>query len=70
MSSFIALYRGPTVASARLIGVSADPQLVAHVADGLLAQAQAVAEAADDACLYELETGRQRALRLVRQELD
>ena len=70
MSSFIALYRGPTVASARLIGVSADQQLVAHVADWLLAQSQTVAEAADDPCLYELETGRQRALRLVQQELD
>ena len=36
MTSFIALYRGETVSGARIVALSADPQLVRHFAARLL----------------------------------
>ena len=64
-STFVALYRGQTVASARLVAVSADPMLVADVAARVLA---AGAGASDDPVLTELERGRRAALRVIGRE--
>lgn len=37
MTTFLALYRGSTVAEAKIVCLSADPELVAHIAEELLA---------------------------------
>jgi hypothetical protein len=64
MKSFVALYRGETVTSARLLAVSADPQLVAHVAGHLIKANDASA----DPALEKLSRGTRGALRVVRDE--
>jgi hypothetical protein len=64
-SSFLALYRGETVSSAKLVAVSADPRLVRGFASSLL---DAHEERDLDPVLEELEDGRRRALHLVRDE--
>lgn len=61
-ATFLALYRGESVAGARLVALSADPGVVADFAGRLLEQM----EDGEDAVVRELEDGRQRALRLVR----
>lgn len=65
MPSFVAVYRGPTVAEARLIAVSADPALVADVSGRLL---QLSPDESDDRVLTTLEHGKRSALRLIRRE--
>ena len=40
MTTFLALYRGKTVADAKMVAVTADPCLVADVVNRLLAQPQ------------------------------
>ena len=62
--AFIAVYTGASVASARLVAATADPDLVAYVASRLLREPPHV----DDAAVAALDSGRKRALRLVRQE--
>lgn len=64
MRTFIALYRGSTVASAELIAVTADSQLIAQVA-GRLLERQSDSE---DPVVTKLECGRRGALRAVRRE--
>ena len=64
MTSFVALYRGETIAAAKLLAVSAEPELVRNFADRLLAE-PAVDE---DPVMLELEQGRRRALQLVQSE--
>jgi hypothetical protein len=64
MTSFIAIYRGKTVAEARLIAVSANPDLVAEVSSKLLEE---VANEGDE-ILEALSKGRRFALTLVKQE--
>lgn len=63
MSEILALYRGDTIASAKLVTATADPQIVADFARRLLRQPQP-----DDPVLREVERGRRRALRLVASE--
>jgi hypothetical protein len=65
-SSFLALYRGPSIPQARLVAVSADPQLVADFARRLLGAAAPAA--LTDPVLREVEGGRRRALRLIARE--
>ncbi len=65
MASFVALYRGETVGAARMVAVSADPDLVHDFASRMLAKPL---EDNTDAVLKEIEHGRRRALRLVRSE--
>jgi hypothetical protein len=65
MASFLALYRGETIGAAKLVATSADPEIVRGFADRLLADP---GEQDEDAVLQELENGRRRALRLVRNE--
>lgn len=54
------------MAGARLVALSADPDVVADFAGRLLEEA----EHGEDAVIRELEGGRQRALRLVRDGED
>ena len=63
--SFVALYRGPTISSARLIAVSADPELAAQVSARLLDQTD---EAERDPVVVTLERGRRAALRAIKRE--
>jgi hypothetical protein len=64
MHTFLALYRGRTVAEARMIVATADEELVAFVADKLLRNPPDTT----DPRVLSLERGKQAALRLVRQE--
>ena len=65
MTTFLALYRGQTVAEAQLVAVTADPTLVADFSTRLLT---AQAEKATDPVIEKLEEGRRSALRLIRRE--
>jgi hypothetical protein len=65
MASFLALYRGETIGAAKLVAATADPELVRDFADRLLTDPD---EQEQDFVLQELENGRRRALRLVRNE--
>jgi hypothetical protein len=65
-TSFVALYRGQSVATARLVAVSADPHLVATVSDALITETAALATA--DAAGGCLERGRRSALRVMGRE--
>lgn len=67
MVTFIALYRGDSVASAKLLALTADPQLVRKFAGRML---DAPGEGESDAVLAEVEQGRRQALRLVRREAE
>jgi hypothetical protein len=68
-TSFVALYRGPTITEARLIAVSADPAAVARVAAQLLRTTAAAAGGpAPDPVLGAFERGRRRALHRVVRE--
>jgi hypothetical protein len=64
-TSFVALYRGRTISSARLIAVSADQRLAADVAAHMRCQPMA----SDDSIVTELERGRDAALRLIEEEV-
>jgi hypothetical protein len=64
MVSFVTLYRGASIATAELIAVSTDPDLVAYVAGALLRERQAAPSG--DPAVCALARGRHRALRLVR----
>jgi hypothetical protein len=65
MTTFLALYRGKTIAEAKMIAVTADPQLVATVATHLLDTPQPQDA---DPVITTLEHGRHGALRLIKQE--
>ncbi len=61
----MALYRGESVATAKLLALTAEPELVRDFAERMLARPE---EQEPDAVLAELEHGRRRALWLVRGE--
>jgi len=63
-TSFVALYRGRTISSARLVAVSADRDLAADVAARILCQPLA----SDDDIVAELDRGRRAALLLIEGE--
>jgi hypothetical protein len=65
MTTFIALYRGETVATAKIIVVTSEPALVREMAERLLATASF---AQNDHILREIEQGRRRALRLIHED--
>lgn len=65
MTTFIALYRGQTIAEARIIAVSADPSLVADVSARMLQNPEVENQ---DAIIAAFETGKRDALRLIKQE--
>jgi hypothetical protein len=60
--TFLAIYRGPTIAQAELIAVSADPSLVTEVATRLLRSGECPGI---DPVLRAKRRGVQAALRLV-----
>ena len=62
MMSFLAIYRGPSVDRARLVGVTSDPDLVAFVAEQMVTGSQSPP---GERVLGELERGRQRALEMI-----
>jgi hypothetical protein len=62
MTSFLALYRGESIAGAKIVAVTAEPQLVRDFAAQMLVRP----EAESDPVLGELVNGRRRALELVR----
>lgn len=64
-TSFVAVYRGDSIASARLIAVSADPVLVSEVTGRIL---QEHPRAESDPVVATLERGRRAALRLIKRE--
>jgi hypothetical protein len=63
MTTLVALYRGETIGDARLIAVSADPELVAYVAAALLQEPPS----SDDPVVAQIDGGQRRALRLVKK---
>ena len=66
MTTFIALYRGRTVGEARLIGVSAEPELVSLAAAQMLSSANDEQDESDrDPVLNALGGGRRQALKLI-----
>ncbi len=65
MATFVALYRGETVAAAKLVAVTADPALVADVSSRLLAQP---ADEAQDPVVAGMDRARRSALRLIHKE--
>ena len=64
MTTFVALYRGATITEARLVAVSADPDLVGYIATRLLDSP----EGPTDPVLIHLDRGRRAALRVIRRE--
>jgi hypothetical protein len=64
-TSFVAVYRGQSIASARLIAVSAEPGLVRDVTGRILQE-----HPQDDAdpVVATLEQGRRAALHLIKRE--
>lgn len=65
MATFVAIYRGETIAGARLIALSANPTLVAEVSARILQEHPAKDPDPVVACV---EQGRQAALRLIERE--
>lgn len=63
-TTFVAIYRGQTVAEAKLIAVSADPLLVAEVSSKMLEKS----DGSKDQVITALEGGRRSALNLILQE--
>jgi hypothetical protein len=61
MTTFLALYRGETVRTAKLVAVTVDPTLVREVASHMLDYTPENA----DAILREVENGRRRALQRI-----
>jgi hypothetical protein len=66
-ASFIALYRGNSISSAKLVAVASEPDLVRAFADRMLAGS---VEPEGDAAVCEIERGRRRALQVIRDEAD
>jgi hypothetical protein len=67
MTNFIALYRGETIGSAKIIAVSADADLVAEFAARMLHRPE---ETDSDPIVRILDAGRQQALRLIAEEAE
>ena len=66
MTNFLALYRGRTLNDARLLALSADPEIVGDFATRLVGES--INE--EDPALRELTRGRHKALKIVCQETD
>ena len=64
MKTFIALYRGGTVASAELIAVTADPEIISQVSRRLLGEEGPAADPVVDS----LAQGRRSALQVIHRE--
>ena len=62
-ATFLALYRGESVSTAKLLAVTAEPEMVRDFASRLLKEP----EAEEDVVSLELARGRRRALELVQR---
>lgn len=67
MTSFLALYRGDSVATAELVTISADPEVVRDFADRMLSER---GSGSADPALDAIDRGRRDALELVRDEAE
>jgi len=67
MTTFIALYRGQTINSAKVIAVATDSELVSLVASKML---QTPETDFSDPVVSAMDAGRRQALRLVAGECD
>lgn len=67
MTTILALYRGDSIASAKLIAVSADPALVAGVTRQLIGNAENLRDI-DDPAVVAIERGRRQSLRRILEE--
>ena len=65
MVTFLALYRGPSVAEAEVLGLTADPELIADFATRLLQRSE---QPPGDSVLEQKHRAQRRALRLIRTE--
>jgi len=65
MTSYVVLYHGASLSDAKVVAVSANPQIVAQVAGEMLRENPPAASATDDPVLRAIGQGRRRALRLV-----
>jgi hypothetical protein len=68
LTTFLALYRGESVGASKLIALTAEPAVVVDFATRMLGEPEE--ESGHDAVLNELETGRRRALALVKDEVE
>ena len=66
MNNFVALYRGPTLQSGHLIGVTEDPDIVLKVAIAL--RPKPSANSSDDDVVECLESGLRTALHIIEDE--
>jgi hypothetical protein len=64
LTTFLALYRGDSVSAAKLLALSANPQVVSDFAGRLLEETEREPDL--DPVLEELEHGRRRVLHLVK----
>lgn len=64
-TTFIAIYSGDTINSAKVVAVSADPQLVSYVAEKLL-ESNPAREPACDPVVNAIEDGRRQALKIIK----
>lgn len=67
MTSFVALYRGNNIKEAKMIAVTGDPAVVAHVVAELLADPPQQSKTTDPV-LRAIESGRKHALRIIKDE--
>jgi hypothetical protein len=67
LSSFLVLYRGGSVATAKIVAVSANPELVGNFASRMLSELPEPA-VEEDPVLESIEGGRRRALQFVEDE--
>lgn len=65
MTTFLAIYSGDTVSNARMIVVTADPELLSGVAATLLNSIHTSGIDVDDSAVGALERGRYAALRII-----
>ena len=70
MVSFIALFRGDSVATAEMVTLSADQTLVARFADQMLQGAEHLTSEVGDPVHGARIEGERRALELIREESD
>ena len=62
MTTFLALYRGPSIEQARLVATTVDPELVKEFARRLLTKSESTEQ---DGALKALQDGRRQALQIV-----
>jgi hypothetical protein len=71
MVNFLALYRGPSVAQAKLVAVSTDDNLISGVVEGMLDRTfQDECEDNEDPVLKTIRSARRDALNLLLQGKD